>query len=82
MSGGRSDPFSSVSLSPYSAVVVSSVQLFCQSSVGFSEQDELLVQQEDLLLQLLAAAQLQTQGTQTDVIQKQGSPVSSTAIMN
>lgn len=41
------------------AVCLCSLQLFGQASVRVSEQDELLVQQEDLLLQLLTAAQLQ-----------------------
>lgn len=41
------------------AVCLCSLQLFSQASVRVSEQDELLVQQEDLLLQLLTAAQLQ-----------------------
>lgn len=46
--------------SPHSAGVrLSSLQLFCQTSVSFSQQDELLVQQEDMLLQLLTAAQLE-----------------------
>lgn len=54
-------------LSPYCAVVVSSVQLLGQSSVGFSQQDELLVEQEDLLLQLLTAAELQAQRTNSTV---------------
>lgn len=49
----------------HSAVVrVSSLQLFTQTSVCFSQQDELLVQQEDVLLQLLTAAQLETQTQQ------------------
>lgn len=37
---------------------LSSLQLLRQSSVGFSEYDQLLVQQDDLLLQLLNVAQL------------------------
>lgn len=41
------------------AVCLCSLQLFSQASVRVSEQDELLVQQEDLLLKLLTAAQLQ-----------------------
>lgn len=40
-------------------VCVSSLQLLAQTSVGFPQQDELLVQQKDVLLQFLAAAQLQ-----------------------
>lgn len=56
---------SCVCVCAHSAVVrVSSLQLFAQTSVCFSEQDELLVQQEDVLLQLLAAAQLETQTQQ------------------
>ncbi len=52
-----------VCVCPHSAgVCLSSLQLFGQTSVSFSQQDELLVQQEDLLLQLLAAAQLETHG--------------------
>lgn len=55
----------SVCVRAHSAVVrVSSLQLFAQTFVCFSQQDELLVQQEDVLLQLLAAAQLETQTQQ------------------
>lgn len=42
------------------ALCLSTLQLLLQSFVGLSEQDQLLVQQEHLLMQLLTAAQLET----------------------